>query len=303
MRSTAVVIAVGEELLGVPVDAGAGWLGRRLAAAEVQVVAAVTVGARADRLDVLLDRALQDADVVVVTGGLGPTGDGITGEAVGALAAALAAPMTSPVGIAPGLRLEVGERLVVALPGEGHPPEALITALLAELRGRSGGTRNDPLDQIIHRLLRARRATVAVAESLTGGLIGAALSRQPGSSETFRGSLVVYATDLKESLAGVPGPLLDSAGAVSAQTAGALANGARVRLGATFGVAATGVAGPAEQEGQPVGTVHLAVAGPAGAIVRSLHLRGDRDQVRAGTVTAALDLLRRQLAPAGDVAP
>ena len=78
---------------------------------------------------------------------------------------------------------------------------------------------------------------------------------------------VVYATDLKETLAGVPGPLLSTAGAVSAETAAALAAGARERLGATYGVGATGVAGPDEQEGQPVGTVHLAVSGPGGAVV------------------------------------
>jgi len=136
---------------------------------------------------------------------------------------------------------------------------------------------------------------VAVAESLTGGLIGAELSRMPGSSATFRGSAVVYATDLKETLAGVPGPLLSTAGAVSPETAAALASGARERLGATYGVGATGVAGPDEQEGQPIGTVHVAVSGPHVAVVRSLRLPGDRDRVRALAVTAALDLLRRQI--------
>jgi nicotinamide-nucleotide amidase len=124
----------------------------------------------------------------------------------------------------------------------------------------------------------------------------------PGSSATFRGSAVVYATDLKETLAGVPGPLLASAGAVSAETAGALAVGARERLGATYGIGVTGVAGPSEQEGQPVGTVHLAVSGPGEPVVRSLRLPGDRDRVRLLTVTAALDLLRKQVAVDGVVA-
>jgi nicotinamide-nucleotide amidase len=158
------------------------------------------------------------------------------------------------------------------------------------------GRDDDTLDQVVHRALAAQGATVGVAESLTGGLIGAALSRMPGSSATFRGSAVVYATDLKETLAGVPGPLLASAGAVSAETAGALAAGARERLGATYGVGATGVAGPSEQEGQPVGTVHLAVSGPDGSVVRSLRLPGDRDRVRLLAVNAALDLLRRSIA-------
>jgi nicotinamide-nucleotide amidase len=137
---------------------------------------------------------------------------------------------------------------------------------------------------------------VAVAESLTGGLLAAALSERAGASETFRGSVVAYATDLKESLAGVPGPLLAAEGAVSERTAGALAAGARERLGADWGLGVTGVAGPTEQEGHPVGTVFVAVSGPAGGEVRQLQLPGDRAQVRALSVTSALDLLRRHLA-------
>ena len=143
----------------------------------------------------------------------------------------------------------------------------------------------------VHGLLLRRGATVAVAESLTGGLLGAALTSTPGSSSTFRGGLVVYATDLKETLAGVPGPLLAAEGPVSAHVAAALAAGARDRLGATYGVGVTGVAGPDPQNGQPVGTVHLAVAGPAEGEVRSLRCEGDREQIRAQTVTAALSLL------------
>ena len=143
----------------------------------------------------------------------------------------------------------------------------------------------------VHRLLAQRRETVAVAESLTGGLLGAALTATPGASATFRGGLIVYATDLKETIAGVPGPLLAAEGPVSAQVAAALAAGARDRLGATYGIGVTGVAGPDPQNGQPVGTVHLAVAGPAEGEVHSLRCDGDRDQIRAATVDAALSLL------------
>ena len=143
----------------------------------------------------------------------------------------------------------------------------------------------------VHRLLAGRGATVAVAESLTGGLLGAALSATPGASATFRGGLIVYATDVKESLAGVPGPLLAAEGPVSAHVAAALAAGARDRLGATYGLGVTGVAGPDPQNGVEVGTVHLAVAGPAEAEVRSLRCEGDREQIRAATVAAALSLL------------
>lgn len=143
----------------------------------------------------------------------------------------------------------------------------------------------------VHASLLEGGSTVAVAESLTGGLLGAALTSTPGSSSTFRGGLVVYATDLKETVAGVPGPLLDAEGPVSAHVAAALAAGARDRLGATYGVGVTGVAGPDGQDGHPVGTVFVAVAGPGGGDLRALELAGDRAAIRAAAVGAALDLL------------
>ena len=151
----------------------------------------------------------------------------------------------------------------------------------------------------VHALLLGRGETVAVAESLTGGLLGAALTSTPGSSATFRGGLIVYATDVKESLAGVPGPLLAAEGPVSAHVAAALAAAARDRLGATYGVGVTGVAGPDPQNDQPVGTVHLAVAGPAEGEVRSLRCDGDREQIRSQTVVAALSLLAEVVAARG----
>jgi nicotinamide-nucleotide amidase len=151
----------------------------------------------------------------------------------------------------------------------------------------------------VHALLLRRGETVAVAESLTGGLLGAALTSTPGSSATFRGGLIVYATDVKESLAGVPGPLLAAEGPVSAHVAAALAAAARDRLGATYGVGVTGVAGPDSQNDQPVGTVHLAVAGPAEGDVRSLRCDGDREQIRSQTVVAALSLLAEVVAARG----
>lgn len=141
------------------------------------------------------------------------------------------------------------------------------------------------------RLLVERSATVGVTESLTGGMLGATLTAVPGSSAAFRGGLVVYATDLKESLAGVPGPLLAAEGPVSAHVAGALAAGARDRLEATYGVGLTGVAGPDAQDGQPVGTVYVAVAGPDSGEVRSVQLPGARAEVRAAAVSVGLELL------------
>jgi PncC family amidohydrolase len=148
------------------------------------------------------------------------------------------------------------------------------------------------LAQHVHDLLTARDETVAVAESLTGGLLGATFTQIPGASRTFRGGVLAYATDLKCTLLGVPSPLLDAEGAVSAQVAASMAGGVRDRLAATYGVALTGVAGPDSQEGRPPGMVFVAVAGPADGVVRPLTLSGDRDAVRTAAVRSALELLR-----------
>jgi nicotinamide-nucleotide amidase len=148
----------------------------------------------------------------------------------------------------------------------------------------------------VHELLLGRGETVAVAESLTGGLTSAALTTSPGSSATFRGGVVVYATDLKALLAGVPLQLLEERGAVDPQVAAALALGACRRLGATWGLGLTGVAGPDPQEGKPVGTLHIGLAAAGGeAQVRSQQLAGDRDRIRAAAVEAALSMLRDSL--------
>lgn len=143
----------------------------------------------------------------------------------------------------------------------------------------------------MHRLLLERGLTVAVAESLTGGLLSAALSDSPGASETFRGGLVVYATELKAVLADVPRPLLDAQGPVSADVAAALARGARQRLGADLGIGITGVAGPDAVGEHPAGTVFVAVAGDGVGEVSNLDLTGSRTQIREATVHAALVLL------------
>jgi nicotinamide-nucleotide amidase len=140
-----------------------------------------------------------------------------------------------------------------------------------------------------------RGETLAAAESLTGGLLAATLVDVPGASRVFRGGLVVYATDLKTTLGGVPADLLAERGPVDPDVALALARGARARCQADWGIATTGVAGPDPQNGIPVGTVFVAVAGPSER-VRELALSGDRPFIRAATVTAALDLLAAALA-------
>lgn len=134
--------------------------------------------------------------------------------------------------------------------------------------------------------------TVATAESLTGGLIGAAITAVPGASKTYLGGLVVYATPLKHSLGGVDQAVLEAEGAVSSQTAVGLAEGVRERTGADWGIAVTGVAGPDPQEGHRPGTVWLALAGPNHRCrTKLLALSGDREQIRVQTVDAALSEL------------
>lgn len=144
---------------------------------------------------------------------------------------------------------------------------------------------------VVH-LLAERGETLAAAESLTGGLLSSTIVEIAGVSKVFRGGLVVYATDLKATLAGVPEAMLDACGPVDPDVAVELAKGARRRCGADWGLATTGVAGPEPQDGVPVGRVYVAAAGPTGARVRELDLAGSRDEIRKASVTAALDLLR-----------
>lgn len=397
------VLAVGTELLlGDVINSNAAWLGKQLAGAGIEVVASAAVGDDHDRLVAAIGEHLREADVLVLCGGLGPTVDDLTREAV---AAACDAPLqrqphledelrakfaaygismpeqvlqqadvpdgaevlANPVGTAYGLWLDFGGKVVLAFPGPPHELRAAskpVWPRLAQLSGTvvttrqvlicgigesqvaelveaqiavpagvslsylAGGsivrlrftTTGDPsvleplvraadevlgdavwghddqtLDGVVHDLLLARGQTVAVAESLTGGSLGAALTARAGSSASYRGGVVVYASDLKSSLAGVPPEVLAEHGAVSEQTALALARGARERLRADWGIGVTGVAGPDEQEGQPVGTVFVAVAGPSGGHIKRLRLPGDRERVRMITVTQALDQLRRHL--------
>ncbi|SDJ37510.1 nicotinamide-nucleotide amidase [Nonomuraea maritima] len=141
-------------------------------------------------------------------------------------------------------------------------------------------------------LLVGRGATVAVAESLTGGLLGAAFTSVAGASKAFRGGVIAYATDVKRDVLGVPGELLDREGAVHPDVAAAMASGAARLCGATYGLAVTGVAGPEPQDGKPVGTVYVAVSGPGGRIwSRGLSLDGSRERIRVETVDEVVDLL------------
>ncbi|KRF24507.1 CinA family protein [Phycicoccus sp. Soil803] len=144
--------------------------------------------------------------------------------------------------------------------------------------------------QVVAALVGAGR-TVATAESLTGGLVCAALTDVPGASAVVRGAVVAYATELKAQVLGVDPDLLATGGAVQAEVARQMATGVCRVLGAQVGVATTGVAGPDPQDGHPVGTVFVAVAAEGRVQVRELSLAGDRATIRAGTVEAALDLV------------
>lgn len=152
----------------------------------------------------------------------------------------------------------------------------------------------DDLAARIVDVLRERGQTLATAESLTGGLLGAAITAIPGASDVYRGGIVAYATELKAVLLGVPADLLAEHGPVHPGVAAAMAAGARDRLGATWGLATTGVAGPDPADGLPPGTVYIAVGAGVPA-ARRLALSGGRQEVRRGTVVEALKLLWEEL--------
>jgi nicotinamide-nucleotide amidase len=143
--------------------------------------------------------------------------------------------------------------------------------------------------------LTARGETVATAESLTAGLVCATLTEVPGASAVVRGGLIVYATELKASLAGVDKTLLAKHGAVHPEVAAQLAEGARDRCGATWGIGLTGVAGPDPQDGVGPGTVHIGLVGPGVRTAGTHWFEGDRAQVRQACVRAALSLLGEHL--------
>lgn len=140
-------------------------------------------------------------------------------------------------------------------------------------------------------VLRSRGETLATGESLTAGLISAALAGIPGASAVLRGGVAAYATDVKVSVLGVDAAVIESFGVISQECALAMAEAARIRFEATWAVAATGVAGPDRQDNRTVGTVYVAVAGPLGVQARELHLTGARQGIRLRSAEAALDLL------------
>ena len=403
------VVGVGTELLlGQIANTNAQYISDALASIGVDVYFHTVVGDNHQRITDVLRTAFDRSDAVVVTGGLGPTPDDITREAVAAVTGAeldrndaLATQIQAifdrlgrdmpadnlrqadlprranpidPEGTAPGFWIEHEGSLLFALPGVPWEMKAMmgktVLPLLRERAGdfttvsrevivvglgesrthelisdlvdrqtnptiayRAGGglvrvrltakaqtestaiglispledairervgnnamppNASSPGEAIGH-LLRDTGATVAVAESLTGGLIAAELTTTSGAGDYFTGSLVTYTNEAKRDVAGVDDAILAGPGAVSEEAAAALAEGAALRLGADLGIAATGVAGPSEQEGKPVGTIFVAASLAGRTEVRKVVAYGDRDNIRAIAVTAAIDLGRRLL--------
>lgn len=406
------VLAVGTELLlGQTINGNAAWLGARLAEEGHEVVAHHAVGDDQAMIVAALRLAMGRSDVVIVTGGLGPTADDLTREAIAAavgvgldfddeLARRLAErwesrfgseipvsnfrqaeypegadPLPNPKGTAPGIWLETEQAVVVALPGvpremeglfdgevvprlrrragwvgrrvvrvirtwglpestvgerledvfvvDGNPSMALLAseaeikvrlvadadtdaearALIAPVEAvvvdRLGaavfGYDEDTVERRIHALLGDRGWTVAVAESLTAGLVSHRLTSPPGSSDVVKGGMVVYATETKVSLLGVDADLIERAGVVSEPVAEAMAAAVAERMSADVGLSLTGVAGPGPAEGIEPGTVVVAMKSPEGSSVRTIRLPGDRERVRRYAATAALHHLRRAL--------
>jgi nicotinamide-nucleotide amidase len=168
--------------------------------------------------------------------------------------------------------------------------------LVARIREHHGGSlfsTGPTVDDLVAAALGDRALTVATAESCTAGLLAARLTARPGSSAWVLGGITAYANSAKEHLLAVPRELLESHGAVSAEAAVAMAEGARARFGADVGVGITGIAGPGGgTPDKPVGTVHIAVLGPDGGESRALRLPGSRTVVRERSVTIAMQLLR-----------
>jgi nicotinamide-nucleotide amidase len=197
---------------------------------------------------------------------------------------------------------EIHVDLLVETGAEGRA-DALEAALAERLEPWLFARDERRVEELVLSLAGARGLRIATAESCTGGLVAAKLTSVPGSSESFVGSVVAYADEVKRSELAVPEKLLAEHGAVSAEVAAAMAEGARARLDADVAVAVTGIAGPGGgTPDKPVGRVYLSAAGPDGSLARILDLPGDREQIRVRATVTALHLLRALLTGSRDEA-
>ena len=406
------VVAIGTELLlGQITDTNSQWIGEQLAATGIDSLLQVKVGDNLGRMEAVLRRVLADADAVIVCGGLGPTHDDLTREAVAAVmgaellpdqsladviremfesrgrrmaqnnlrqalvpAGAAITPQTR--GTAPGLicpvTIEGVSKVIYAVPGVPHEMKDMVQrAVLPDLLRRGGhagvivsrtlrtwgesesglnerldpliarleelgnptlaflasgwegikvrltakaateaeanallgtweaearalvddvvfGVDDETMESVVLQLLRERGWSLGLAESVTGGLVAGRITNVPGASEVFRGSIVSYSSEVKFDLLSVPvGPVVTEAAAA------AMAVGAQRALHSHVALALTGVAGPDEQDGMPVGTLCVGIAIGGDVHTRTLRMPGQREQMRQMSVISALDLLRR----------
>jgi nicotinamide-nucleotide amidase len=201
-----------------------------------------------------------------------------------------------------GVLAHMGE-IHVRLTCKGEDPAEigrLLDELEAKIRARLGhlvfGTDEEKLEAVVGRLLRERGATLAVAESCTGGLVASRLTDIPGSSDYFARGVVAYTAAAKTALLRVPAELIASRGVVSLEVARAMADGVRAEAGTTFGVATTGIAGPTGGTPElPVGSLCVALAWEGGGSGREFRLLGEREQVKFRGAQMALEMLRRHL--------
>ena len=405
------VVAVGTELLlGQIIDTNSSYIGEQLAAVGIESHLQLKVGDNLARVVAAIRLALQDADAVILCGGLGPTHDDLTRDA---LAEVMGVPLEhnehiatlitelfakrnrymapnnlnqaqvprgatiieQTRGTAPGLICPVGEKVMYAMPGVPHEMhDMLARAVLPDLLSRSGeasvissrvlrtwgdsesslnekldpiiteletlgnptlaflasgwegikvrltaksntqqdadallsvwehkvrdivgdlvfGVNTDTMESVVLNLLEQRGWTLGIAESVTGGLVGGRITAIPGSSRTFRGGIISYASDVKFDVLGV-----DNGPVVSERAAIQMAQGAQRVLKSSVALALTGVAGPDEQDGQPVGTLCIGVVFPDGRTFSNIaQLPGQRDQMRQFSVITAMSFLRTLL--------
>ena len=407
----AVILTIGDELLfGSIVDTNAAYLGQRLTELGIQPVWTITVGDHATAIRQALELATTLAEVVLITGGLGPTHDDVTKtviaettgrrlvfhqhllDAVSSLFTrrGLTMPesnrvqayipegstiLDNPIGTAPGFLVSHNGSALFVMPGvpremkqmmaeqviprlqtqfggavirhrvlkttgigestlsellqdiiaDAHPVKVaslpqeagvnlrltataetqemasgLISAVEDRMTQRAGlyiyGTDDETLEQVLGQLLVSAGATLAVAESCTGGLVTDRLTDIPGSSVYLERSIVAYSNEAKQAHLGVPAETLQTYGAVSAETASAMAEGIRKVSGTTIGLSTTGIAGPTgATETKPVGLVYVSLAHPSGTVTRELRLGTDRRLNKVRAAVSAMNLLRLYL--------
>ena len=404
------ILCVGSELLlGQIVDTNAAYIGAQLARYGISLRRKQTVGDNLKRIVRAIRSALEHADVLIITGGLGPTTDDLTREAIAkAFGEELelrpelerelreyfagrkykfsqsnlrqtyqpqsARHIPNPNGTAPGVWMQKNGKTVFAMPGVPHEMRAMLDdfiipaiqeqrgetevlvsrvlrtygigeSALAELvedialhsenptvapliyqntevhlrmtakatdetatkvlldevefrlRQRVGeyafGIDEQTLPAVLLELLKEQNATLAVAESLTGGLLEASLTDIPGASAVVLGGVVVYTNEMKQRMLNVPAEVLEKYTAVSAETAIAMAEGMRALSNADYAIATTGEAGPESQSGAKVGTVFVGISSAKSTFSEELQLTGDRDRIRKRSVLAAINVLRQ----------